>query len=226
VTTQYIPQHLHTSECLELVAAHEAARGSAYDFVVKIRPDLNVTRPVPSFDEIERLVSPREGPPALCAQGGGPTLDDKFALMPRRVAAVYMNATKAYEVCQSREVNEPDCSGGKGGKGGKGAMFKGGREVRSLAMKSRAMSKDARRRMKAMYKVGKGRPSAEGDLPHGRGRRLQVWTSPAYWATPQCVLKRHLIAHLPELRIFDCLRGEGSRGVVLRLVRPEMGRRL
>jgi hypothetical protein len=39
VTTQYIPQHLHTSECLELVAAHEAARGSAYDFVVKIRPD-------------------------------------------------------------------------------------------------------------------------------------------------------------------------------------------
>lgn len=226
VTTQYIPQHLHTSECLELVAAHEAARGSAYDFVVKIRPDLNVTRPVPSFDEIERLVSPREGPPALCAQGGGPTLDDKFALMPRRVAAVYMNATKVYEVCQSREVNEPDCSGGKGGKGGKGAMFKGGREVRSLAMKSRAMSKDARRRMKAMYKVGKGRPSAEGDLPHGRGRRLQVWTSPAYWATPQCVLKRHLIAHLPELRIFDCLRGEGSRGVVLRLVRPEMGRRL
>ena len=249
VTTQYIPQHLHTSECLELVAAHEAARGSAYDLVIKIRPDLNVTRPVPSFDEIERLVSPREAPPALCAQGGGAiygtrivapplaqyplTLDDKFALMPRRVAAVYMNATKAYEVCQSREVNEPDCSGGKFSKEARDLAVKSlavKLKARSLAMKSKAMSKDARRRMKAMYKGGKGRSSAEssaeGVPPQGRGRRLQTWTSPAYWATPQCVLKRHLMAHIPELRMLDCLRGEGNRGAVLRLVRPEMGRRV
>ena len=161
------------------------------------------------------------------------TLDDKFALMPRRVAVVYMNATKAYEVCQSREVNEPDCSGGKFSKEARDLAVKSlavKLKARSLAMKSKAMSKDARRRMKAMYKGGKGRSSAEssaeGVPPQGRGRRLQTWTSPAYWATPQCVLKRHLMAHLPELRIFDCLRGEGSRGVVLRLVRPQMGRRL
>ena len=42
-----------------------------------------------------------------------------------------------------------------------------------------------------------------------------------YWATPQCVLKRHLIFSLPEIRMVDCLRKPGERPL-LRLIRPEM----
>jgi len=223
VTTQYLPQHKHTSECLALVAAQEVARGAPYDLVVKIRPDLNVTRPVPPFDEIERVVSPRDAPPALCAQGGGAqvgeaaplsqhplTLDDKFGLMPRRVAAVYMNATAAFTECQSRTINAPDCGegrmgvGGKGMMGGKGRMMKTkGRQLMEKPQKDKTAFKAMRRRALSQ-KGAKGFPGG-GHSP--------------YWSTPQCVLKRHLMKWIPEVRMTDCLRLDG-KGPVLRLIRP------
>ena len=42
---------------------------------------------------------------------------------------------------------------------------------------------------------------------------------PPYWATPQCVLKRHLLEHLKGLRMVDCMRPDGGPAV-LRLIRP------
>ena len=50
------------------------------------------------------------------------------------------------------------------------------------------------------------------------GAHLAASSSP-YWATPQCVLKRHLLAQLPDVRMVDCLREVGQRPL-LRLVRP------
>ena len=50
------------------------------------------------------------------------------------------------------------------------------------------------------------------------GRRLQMRHQP-YWATPQCVLKRHLLAGLgSELRMINCMAA--LNGPLLRLVRP------
>ena len=40
-----------------------------------------------------------------------------------------------------------------------------------------------------------------------------------YWATPQCVLKRHLIANVEGVRMVDCLR-MGGGPAALRLLRP------
>ena len=54
------------------------------------------------------------------------------------------------------------------------------------------------------------------DGARGGAGRMKL---PPYWATPQCILKRHLLARLPELRMGDCLRGP-QEPALLRLVRP------
>ena len=241
VTTTYTPQHLHTSECLQMINANELKRNKKYDLIIKIRPDMNVTKPMPSSQQFANILLPNQQPfpPYLCTQAaprGEPerltdlplTMDDKFAMMPRAVASVYMNATSAFAACQSRATNLIDCGDkGMGGKGAAVKAMKGG-----LGMKGgKGMSKGG------MYKVGglkarlppdvmlqrskekarlKGRRLLEEVIEEGR--RLQMRHQP-YWATPQCVLKRHLLAGLgPELRMINCMAA--LNGPLLRLVRP------
>lgn len=243
VVSQYVPQHLHTTRCLEMIAAAEASRGRRYDVVIKTRPDLNVTRPIGPYSELlEALRVPPDhaargaaaarAPPTLCMQGGGApigqpapfatqplTMDDKFALMPRRVATVYMNATAAFQVCQERRTNVALCGGDAGGRGryliksagskAKVRMHRGGPADgnhgtaigRSLAPLSKPWSKSS-------LVVKRHHASSGGSRP-----------PPPYWATPQCVLRRHLLSALPELHTVDCLRRPGEP-VPLRLVRP------
>ena len=235
---QYVPQHEHTRHCLEMIEEVEARRGRRYELVVKIRPDLNVTRPVRGLNELaaELLGSssgagraPHSPPPVLCAQGGGApvgdaeplaslplTLDDKFALMTRDVASVYMNATHAFGTCQSRRANTLTCGGDRGGGGGmagKGELLLG-----------------KRRSMQALHTLhsnARGGGIARGGASlRSKGSRLTKGDAGGgghspYWATPQCVLKRHLISSLPEMRMVDCLRKPGERPL-LRLIRPEM----
>ena len=109
-----------------MVEAQEKKTGVRYDLVAKIRPDLNATRPISSYTELaQTLLDPTQ--PTLCTQGGfAPvgeseplaslplTLDDRFGLMSRAVASVYMNATDAFTRCQSRATNTHHCDGGKG----------------------------------------------------------------------------------------------------------------
>ena len=45
---------------------------------------------------------------------------------------------------------------------------------------------------------------------------------PPYWATPQCILKRHLLAADPNMGMVDCTRREGQP-VLMRLIRPGVG---
>ena len=185
-----IPQYQHTRECLKMIALHERARGSEYDMIVKWRPDVNITRPVPPFEEITRLISPPGSSPALCGPGVVEypllplseyphTIDDKFGFMSRRVAAVYFNATSTFEQCQSREVNGPDC------KLPASPWGPNGKSVRTQ-----------------LY--GNKDPSAWT-------KQLFGLESAPLWATPECVFKRHLLAHMPQLRMVDCLGGEGYR---------------
>ena len=112
--------------------------------------------------------------------------------MTREVAAVYMNATRAFGTCQSRKLNGPSCGGGLGKLGGGG----GG--------------------LKAKAKL----PGGKHGLLNSKRALLAASQHTPYWATPQCVLKRHLLSHLPDVRMVDCLREAGQRGPVMRLVRP------
>jgi hypothetical protein len=187
---RYIPQHSHNERCLSLIAAHEALRGAKYDLVIRIRPDMNVTRPIRPLAELLPLVAPKDAPPALCAQGGGLelgsrsaalaerplTMDDKFGLFPRHVADTYMNATAAFAQCQERRRNEPQCG-----------LF-----------------------------------DSTTKLPKAAAAKGMRSKHQPYWATPQCVLKRHLLSAEPRLRVLDCLRDSpGGQGrPLLRLVRP------
>ena len=237
VTTQYLPMHTHNAECLRLVAAHEAARGAPYELVIKLRPDMNITRPFPTLDELFQRTSRPEAPPALCTVGGGSspddqtplaqlplTMDDKFALMPRRVAAVYMNASRAFRECQAREVNALDC--GDGGRMGLPAGKPMGKPMRGLLLAKGQMAGPGARGNTA---AGPGKAAAfKGARTKMMRKRALSSRSGAerpshspYWATPQCILKRHLIRALPDLRMFDCLRVEGGpRGPPVRLIRP------
>lgn len=226
VTTQYLPQHRHARECLRLVEEHEAARGAPYELIVKLRPDLNVSSPLPSYHELMRVVAPTDGsPPALCAMGGGAplgtplplaelplTMDDKFGIMPRSVATVYMNATAAFERCQSRVTNEAQCGG---------RIEAHGVPATRLA-KARVGFKRPRRLLLDSEQRQLPRPPLAFKHKYkraGTGRLMDA--SAPYWATPQCVLKRHLLSELPHLQMVDCLRRPGERGPrVLRLVRP------
>ena len=167
-------------------------------------------------------------PPTLCTNAGMAsgtptpfaqlplTMDDKFALMPRRVAAVYMNATASFEACQSREANDVQCGGG--GKLATKASAKLAIRQRALALKddgratTKAYTKLALRQRALSLKGEGGARSRPGDGVHSVGHT-------PYWATPQCVLKRHLLAALPDLHLVDCLRQPGERPF-LRLVRP------
>ena len=216
VATQYIPQHEHAHECLRMVASAESRLhgGRRYDAIIRIRPDLNVTRPI-RLDAARRLLG-AGAPPTFCALGmrsaaGEPsvplaeqalTLDDKFAILPRHVADVYMNATSAFRRCTTRVANMALCGGGgikmtkKGGTGDPAKTLKRG-GARSLQMTSK-------------YGVRSAHTRAGG-------------TEPPYWATPQCILKRHLVEHIPRLHMTGCTwDGSGERGVPLRLIRPEM----
>ena len=227
---QYIPQHAHTKRCLEMIQRHEVRRGRRYEVVIKTRPDLNVTRQVRSYDEIlaalagggsgggvpaHAIVESQGLPPTLCAQGGGAppgepeplaslplTLDDKFGLMTREVAAVYMNATGAFSACQSRRLNAPSC--GDGGL----LQARGGDAAAANLVRARPGGGSLKAKLSSSR--------------HGLKRALagaHFAAHQPYWATPQCVLKRHLLTHLPDVRMVDCLREPGQRPL-LRLVRP------
>ena len=206
---QYLPQHTHARRCLEMIEHHEVKTKRRYEIVARIRPDLNVTRQIPPYAVLSAMLlsSKRQAqPPTLCAVGGmSPlgeseplaslplTLDDKFALMSREVASVYMNATSAFSACQSRRANLLSCGDGSSGSD-KRAIGKSLRSLKGRAERPKQGSQSA---------MGKFRMPAP---------------SP-YWATPQCVLKRHLIEHLPDIRMVDCLRKAGERPP-LRLIRP------
>lgn len=147
-------------------------------------------------------------------------MDDKFALMPRAVAAVYMNATGAFGRCQARETNDAVCGAGAAGSSGggpfamksKAAMMRSGGGLKTR----RALRGDAGRQLSQAAKLSKlDKLSALARSGGGMARQKM----PPYWATPQCVLKRHLITNLPEVRMGDCLRAEGQPAA-LRLVRP------
>ena len=232
VTSQYLPQHLHASECLRLIAAHEAARGVPYELVVKIRPDLNVTRPMPSLEVLRRTLTPVDGPPALCYQGGGAvpgeahplaqlplTMDDKFAAMPRAVADVYMNATSSFARCQLQQENAALCGGAKAMVT---ASLKGRSGEKLLAHKMRVGRRALERRASENVPSrahGFASKQSSRDRPRDRQGKANVAIQTPYWATPQCVLKRHLLATLPGLHAVDCTRQLGQRPL-LRLVRP------
>ena len=230
VATQYMPQHRHAAGCLQMIMSHEARRGAPYDLVIRIRPDLNVTRPFPSTDAVARRLqlstSATSAAPVLCTQGGGSpiegpaplaslplTLDDKFAVMPRQLARVYLNASGAFHACQTRRDNERDCTTMFGGKGGVKGSVKGGKLKGSWAVnsyvKGRALSNMVH---------GRGRSEKRRALSDGRSMMRRGVPAP-YWATPQCILKRHLLQNSPGVRMVDCTRDPGEPAL-LRLIRP------
>lgn len=95
---QYTPMHDHNRRCLQLVLAHEARRGRPYEFVLKVRPDLRLPSPLPSLARLAAAL-PR-AVPSLCVNGAPPEaalqlglpLDDKWAIMRRPIADVYMHS--------------------------------------------------------------------------------------------------------------------------------------
>ena len=85
-------------------------------------------------------------------------------------------------------------------------------------------AKDERRRAKlssAAAKMGAAKLGAASKHKLG-GARLGAaweWERAPYWATPQCVLKRHLLEKMPQVRMLDCTRAPGQLPL-LRLLRP------
>ncbi len=103
------PATCHTAprrQCLGLVSAHERAREKRYRYILKLRPDLRIDAPFPPISALESRIP--FAPPTICTSFGGGgasvrfeyagvTLADKWALMRRDVADVYMNATRAFD---------------------------------------------------------------------------------------------------------------------------------
>ena len=159
------------------------------------------------------------------------TLDDKFALLPRALASVYMNATRIFDSCQARERNAPDCGGGRAG--GADRMLAAGKVGR--AGKAGAGGKVAKHQRK--LHMLNGRRLSDGGGGRGVPRSKTISKAkmiaakshsgsgrppPPYWATPQCVLKRHLLATVADVHMVDCLRREGEPAL-LRLIRTVSG---
>lgn len=96
---RYVPQHAHNAACLQLALDYEQQQRFQYDYFVKARPDLSFSKPLPTISVLNRRLR-TTGSSSICLSGqsdgqlaGGKPVDDKFALMPRDVALVYLNAT-------------------------------------------------------------------------------------------------------------------------------------
>tara|TARA_B100000524_G_scaffold92101_1_gene43336 strand:- start:2852 stop:3571 length:720 start_codon:yes stop_codon:yes gene_type:complete len=65
--SRYIPMHEHNRRCLALIAGHEARRGRRYEFVIKLRPDLELRHPIPHLSRLaagkSRTLSPHMSHP-------------------------------------------------------------------------------------------------------------------------------------------------------------------
>jgi len=123
--------------------------------------------------------------------------------MGRHVAHVYFNASAAFTSCATQAANGPLClplpprpADGSAGlpKGappsGKGVVGTFGR----------------RGRKRLLLQGPPGRPQVPSAYP---------LHSP-YWATPQCVLTRHMLAALPNLEVVPC----AAQSMPIRLERP------
>ena len=234
----YLPQHTHNERCLQLIAQHEARRGSEYEWVMKWRPDLQAQRPLPPLRELTAPLL--TGPPTICLMSGDTQpappdrpVDDKFALMSRRLARLYLNATAAFDGCYARKTTEPYCAVDGSplskfarphvAKGGKLALAGHTRMRRGLAMltKPGGVGHGGRagfvKGHAAGGGVGAGVPPPKvrrSGVGGGGGGGGGLGFSP-YWATPQCVLTYHLKTQLHDLHTVKCITPPR-----VRLVRP------
>ena len=229
----YLPQHTHNERCLQLIAQHETRRGAEYVWVMKWRPDLHATRPLPPLRELTAPLL--TGPPTICLMSGDALpspperpVDDKFALMSRRLARLYLNATAAFDGCYARQTTEPYCSvdlgpsskfarppHAAGAKGGKLAHAGGRtRARRGLALLTKAGgvghgggSKGGFVKGHAGGGGGGGGGGAAGASPPKarRGSGSGGLGFSPYWATPQCVLTYHLKRQLHDLHTVKCI---------------------
>ena len=215
----YLPQHTHNQRCLRLVEEHEARRGAAYSWLIKMRPDLLVPQPVPPLRELTAPLG--TGPPTLCLLAGDrepsrPTMpvDDKFALMPRALARFYLNATAAFDGCYARNTTASLCTVARKGKGPPLGKDKAGAP---LGKTRRLFAR--RQQQQQQQRPPRGQQPQLG-ARYGRGSRsmASAMATPGhspYWATPQCILTHYLVTHVPDLQTVRCLPPPG-----IRLTRP------
>ena len=108
-TTGYT-QALKWRGCLESIERIEAARGAAYDWVLRLRPDIELGARVPSADEFRRLrtdtvwtlvvgTTPRWRGSPLVHLNDTDFVDDALALLPRAIAPFYLRLGDVYEAC-------------------------------------------------------------------------------------------------------------------------------
>ena len=153
-------------------------------------------------------------PPQYGGQlAGGKPLDDKFGLMARRVAEVYFNSTAAFYSCALQRINGPSCLPLMT-TSIPAPSFKPSFKVAALAAKGLARARALAGKEKLMG-GGLGKAAA---LPPRQGRRSlqQAPGHSPYWATPQCVLTRHMLARLPDLEVVACT----AESMPIRLARP------
>ena len=248
------PATCHTAprrQCLGLVSEHERAVAKRYRYLLKLRPDLRIDAPFPPISTLESRVP--TAPPTLCtsfsgrgASGAsirftraGGTLGDKWALMRRDVADVYMNATRAFDgqarlctprttFCGTREkaaTQRCRCAGSPRRTPRRLRRPLGADTVqvlmpppltRVLPHHAQCISRRAVDEACGVTKKGGKalKPALKGRrLAHARRRH-----SP-YWATPQCVLGRHMVAAFDDLHVVGCVDAR------MTIVRPDARRR-
>lgn len=81
-----LPQFTKLEKCYEMIEEQEAARGLSYEWLVRLRPDVEYDELPPAFSELsaDRIYAQRQGV-HVC---------DMFAIVPRRLAAEYFNIGK------------------------------------------------------------------------------------------------------------------------------------
>lgn len=108
-TTGY-QQALKWRGCLESLESIEASRGAAYDWVLRLRPDLEFGARVPGADEFRRLrrdtvwtlivnTMPHWRGQPLVHLNDTDFVDDALALLPRHIAPFYLRLSDVYEAC-------------------------------------------------------------------------------------------------------------------------------
>ncbi|EOD10110.1 hypothetical protein EMIHUDRAFT_248538 [Emiliania huxleyi CCMP1516] len=92
--------------CWSMMVEHEAATSQAFALFVKLRPDLQLCSPLPSWRTLA-------GARGLLTWATGPDTNNKvhdmLGIMPRSVAALYFNAHPEVEACVPREAYAPFC---------------------------------------------------------------------------------------------------------------------
>lgn len=94
-----------------MARAYEAEHCVRFSHVVRIRPDLFVTMPLPP---ISTFSSSAVTVPFLSRMGGGTSssqgwMDDRFAVVPRRFADVYFNTIQSYFTCRKCQHYVDSC---------------------------------------------------------------------------------------------------------------------